>query len=282
MQSIQEVQKAVFACIDGSKFSEAVCDYALHIAKELELPLVLLHTIVHGNLTQNIDLSGNLILGDREDLLDTLSEEDAAKSKKIRLEGKELLKSFAQKLQKHGFHNFITLQRHGTLYENLKEFEDKLRIVLLDIYEVDHSTQNIIRDLNAPIIVVNKEYSPIKNIMVAFNGVGGSIRALEEVSASPIFAKDLKRYIISVKNEKQEAQDLIKQAQDLIKDPSINCEYIAKEGEALKEILESLEKNSIDILAIGSFSHGKLKTALFGSFTTKLICNVEIPLIILK
>jgi len=37
----------VVACIDGSRYSEAVCDYAAWLSKGLEVPLTLLHNIEH-------------------------------------------------------------------------------------------------------------------------------------------------------------------------------------------------------------------------------------------
>ncbi|MCK9491879.1 MAG: universal stress protein [Sulfurimonas sp.] len=291
MQNINDINEAIFACVDGSKFSEAVCDYALEIAEQLKLPLVLLNTIEHPNISSITNLSGNLILGEREDLLEDLSEEDAVKNKETRTKGKELLSSLKAKVLTKGYTNVITLQRHGTLYENLKDFEDKLRVVLFGVsgmgsldeeMEIGAGVEDIIRDIDAPIILINKDYTPIKKVMIAFNGASGSVRALEEVSASPMFAKEIKRYIVTVDKNIQKAQDLSHQAKDLIQDLSLNCEYISKEGEALESILDSIATNDIDILAIGSYSHGKIKSALFGSFTTKLIKNVKIPLIVLK
>jgi nucleotide-binding universal stress UspA family protein len=285
------MQKAVFACIDGSKYSEAVCDYALHIAKELNLTLVLLNTIEHPSSSFAANLSGNISLGERDDLLHELSSEDALKNRQTINHSKEVLKKLKQRVQESGFKNITVIQRHGTLYENLKELEDKLRVVIFGISGTDHmndSTQigshveNIIRDVDAPIILVNKEYTPIKNVMIAFNGESGSIRALEEVSSSPMLGRNITRYLLNSNNDKSRSNALIKQAREIVKESELRCEFIQKSGDALEDILESIDKNSIDILAIGSYSHGKLRSALFGSFTTKLMQNVKIPLIILK
>lgn len=291
MQNIQDIKEAVFACVDGSRFSEAVCEYGLHIAKQLSLPLVLLNTVEHPNASSVTNLSGNLSLGEREDLLDELSQEDEAKNKETRSNGKELLLKLKEKIKAQGFEDVTSLQRHGTLYENLKDLESQLRVVLFGVsgmghfqegVEIGSQVEDIIRDVDAPIILINKEFTPIKKVMIAFNGASGSVRALEEVSASPMLAKDVKRYIVTINKDLQKAEELAKQAKDLIQDDSLNCEFISKEGDPLDGILGCIDKNDIDILSIGSYSHGKLKTTLFGSFTTKLIKNVKIPLIVLK
>lgn len=291
MQDINAVKKGVFVCVDGSEYSEAVCDYGVHIAKELGLALVLLNAIEHTHISSKSDLSGSIGFGERETLLDELSDEDAKESKKLINDGKDILKKLKKKVEKSGFKNIIISQRHGSLYENLKELEDKMRVVLFGISEVDESSntakigsqiEDIIRDVNAPIILVNKEYSPIKNVMIAFNGESGSTKALEEVSSSPMLGNDIKRFVVNVNNDSSESQELIEKAKKIIQNKTLNCEFISKSGNPLEEILNYQKSNNIDIMAIGSYSHGKLTTALFGSFTTKLIQNTKIPLIILK
>ncbi|TKI69954.1 universal stress protein [Sulfurimonas crateris] len=291
MQDIKSIEQAVFACVDGSKYSEAVCDYALHIAKQLNLTLVLLNTIEHPNASSITNLSGNLTLGERDLLLNELSDEDAQKNKESINHGKEILKELKERVTDKGYSNVVISQRHGTLYENLKELEDKLRVVIFGFSgmghmqkedEVGSCVENIIRDVDAPIILVNKEYTPIKSVMIAFNGESGSTKALEELSSSPMLEHDVKRYVVNINNNQNRSDELIKHAKEIIKDETLNCEFIQKSGEPLESILECIEKNSIDMLAIGSYSHGKLKTALFGSLTTKLIQNVKIPLVILK
>ena len=291
MQDIKSIEQAVFACVDGSKYSEAVCDYALHIAKQLNLTLVLLNTIEHPNASSVTNLSGNLTLGERDVLLDELSDEDAQKNRESINHGKEVLKELKERVTDKGYSNVVISQRHGTLYENLKELEDKLRVIIFGFSgmghmqkedEVGSCVENIIRDVDAPIILVNKEYTPIRNVMIAFNGESGSIRALEELSSSPMLEREVKRYVVNINNNQSRSDELMRQAKEIIKDETLNCEFIQKSGEPLDSILECIDKNGIDMLAIGSYSHGKLKSVLFGSFTTKLIQNVKIPLVILK
>ncbi|MBW6488872.1 universal stress protein [Sulfurimonas sp.] len=291
MQDIKNIEQAVFACVDGSKYSEAVCDYALHIAKELNLTLVLLNTIEHPNASSVTNLSGNIALGERDDLLQELSLEDAHKNRDRINNGKDLLKELRERVTSKGYTDVIISQRHGTLYENLKELENKLRVVIFGFSGMGHMqkedeigscVENIIRDIDTPIILVNREYSPIRNVMVAFNGKSGSIKALEELSSSPMLGHKTKRYVVNINSNQNSSNELIAHAKELIKDESLNCEFIQKSGEPLETLLTCIDKNSIDMLAIGSYSHGKLRTAFFGSFTTKLIKNVKIPIIILK
>ena len=45
----------VLVCLDGSEFSKAVCDYGIFIAKNLNLPLVLLNVIEHSKISNIVD-----------------------------------------------------------------------------------------------------------------------------------------------------------------------------------------------------------------------------------
>lgn len=79
----------VLACIDGSTLSEAVCDYAAWIAQRVDAPLKLLHVIDHHPETAaTLDLSGNIGLGSREQLLEQLTAVEQQRSKLRLQQGK--------------------------------------------------------------------------------------------------------------------------------------------------------------------------------------------------
>ena len=70
----------VLVCLDGSELSKAVCDYGIFIAKNLNLPLVLLNVIEHSKISNIVDFSGNIGLGEKDELLEMLVDEDAKRS----------------------------------------------------------------------------------------------------------------------------------------------------------------------------------------------------------
>lgn len=82
----------VLVCLDGSEFSKAVCDYGIFIAKNLNLPLVLLNVIEHSKISNIVDFSGNIGLGEKDELLEILIDEDAKRSQEQISKGKAILK----------------------------------------------------------------------------------------------------------------------------------------------------------------------------------------------
>jgi hypothetical protein len=82
------MSKKIMACVDGSILSEAVCDFGAFFSKTLGLPLELLHVVEHLHVSAQTDLSGNIGLGSRDDLLESLIDEDKSESKKPLLRAK--------------------------------------------------------------------------------------------------------------------------------------------------------------------------------------------------
>ncbi|MDN3521750.1 universal stress protein, partial [Halomonas ramblicola] len=83
----------VMAAIDGSKFSEGVCDYAAWASQALEAPLTFLHVVDNHPQTAEADLSGNIGLGSREHLLEELSELEEKRAKVAQEQGRLMLQA---------------------------------------------------------------------------------------------------------------------------------------------------------------------------------------------
>ncbi len=141
---MQEVEKAIFACVDGSKFSNSVCEYGIEISKTTQIPLKLLNTIEHSHKSNKIDFSGNLGLGEKDELLEELSNEDEKESKALINNGKELLNTLKQKANDAGLRSVITSQRHGKLYDNLLELQAKVRLLIIGLRGKDSQGNNIV------------------------------------------------------------------------------------------------------------------------------------------
>jgi nucleotide-binding universal stress UspA family protein len=97
----------ILVCLDGSNLSKAVCDYGIDIAKKLNQPLVLLNVIEHSNISKKVNLSGNIGLGSKDDLLEELANEEMNESKQLILKGKAILKQMEEYVKSQGIENQI-------------------------------------------------------------------------------------------------------------------------------------------------------------------------------
>ncbi|BBI52800.1 hypothetical protein HORIV_52210 [Vreelandella olivaria] len=114
----------VLAAIDGSQFSEGVCDYAAWASLAMNAPLTFVHVVDnHSEVPEEQNLSGNLRFGARERLMKELSELDEQRAKVNREQGKLMLEAAKARALEEGVSDPITRQLNGTLVETLVELE---------------------------------------------------------------------------------------------------------------------------------------------------------------
>ena len=276
----------VLVCLDGSKLSKAVCDYGIDIAKKLNLPLVLLNVIEHSTISKNIDLSGNIGLGSKDDLLDELANEDMNQSKDLILKGKVILKQMQEYVKSKNFSNLTTLQRHGTLHETLDELESDLKIAIIGLNgenskDIGANVEELIRTLNIPILLVNSEFKDVNSILMAYDGSSYAKKSIDIAIKNPIFP-NTKRYIVNVNSDKNDSNRVLNEASLIFKNANIDSEILSLSGDKLEAILNYQQSINADIIAMGAYSHNRFRSAIFGSFTTKMLLNSQVPLLLFR
>ncbi|MDX4047804.1 universal stress protein [Aliarcobacter skirrowii] len=276
----------VLVCIDGPNFSKAVCDYGVFIAKNLNLPLVLLNVVEHSKISNLVDFSGNIGFGAKDVLLEMLVDEDAKRSQEEILKGKVILKQMQEYVKSKDFSNFTTLQRHGTLYETLDELGSDLKIAIIGLNgenskDIGSNVEELIRTLNIPILLVNSEFKPIKSILMAYDGSLYAKKSIDIAVKNPIFP-NTKRYIVNVNSDKNDSNRVLNEASLIFKNANIDSEILSLSGDKLEAILNYQQSINADIIAMGAYSHNRFRSAIFGSFTTNMILKSKVPLLLFR
>jgi nucleotide-binding universal stress UspA family protein len=276
----------ILVCLDGSNLSKAVCDYGIDIAKKLNQPLVLLNVIEHSNISKKVNLSGNIGLGSKDDLLEELANEEMNESKQLILKGKAVLKEMEEYVKSQGIENYSTLQKHGTLYETLDELSSDLRIAIIGLKGESDSNigshiEELLRTLNIPVLLVNKEFTPIESILMAYDGSDYANKAIKIAKQNPIFP-NVKRYIVNVNKDTNISNKLLGEAKQMFANANIDVETKSLSGDSVEALLDYQIENNIDIIAMGAYSHNRFRSAIFGSFTTKMLLNSKVPLLLFR
>lgn len=283
--------KKVIACVDGSKWSQSISAYGAFFSKTLLCPLDLLHTIEHPHTASSLDLSGNLNLGARDALLQTLISEEENESKERIKRGRVFLETFLKQAHDEGAHPVSIVQRHGNLYETLLEMESNIRVLILGLRGEDHEgetfsigaqVEEIIRSLHVPILLINQAFKVPQKILIAYDGSASSKKALEMVGKEPLFT-NVERHIVNVHKNKETSEALLHEACSLLgKYTSAKVQSISLQGEPVDALVAYQESMHIDLMAMGAFSHHRLRDALMGSFTLKLLAQTKKPLLLLR
>ncbi|MGJ0310713.1 universal stress protein [Aliarcobacter cryaerophilus] len=51
---------------------------------------------------------------------------------------------------------------------------------------------------------------------------------------------------------------------------------------SIEALLQYQKENNLNIIAMGAYSHNRFRSAIFGSFTTKMLLNSQVPLLLFR
>lgn len=278
------------ACIDGSPFSAAVSDYAAWLSNALSAPFKALHAIEHSGSAAVADLTGAIGLGAQEHLLSELSEIEQHRNKLEIQKGRQMLDAVKQRAEQQGVNAPVSVQRHGTLLETLIELEHNARVVVLGIRGEAHEEdpihlgahlESLVRSIERPIFVVNREFAEPKAAMLAYDGSACSEKALEMVRTSPLF-EQLPIHVVHVAKDQAKGDALVASAKQALEAAGRHVFSAVLVGNADEALLQYQQTHDIDLTVMGAFSHSRFRELVFGSFTMKMLLNTEKPLLLLR
>ena len=282
----------VVACIDGSRYSEAVCDYAAWMSMGLEAPLTLLHNIEHTTAVDASaqDLSGAIGLGSKGALLDELTVVEAQRSRLLLEQGKFMLNAARERATLAGVASPTLRQRHDGLTESLIELEDNIRILVLGVRGEEHERdeqhlgshlESSIRALHRPILVVNNDFQTPKQVMLAYDGSDASGKALQLLVQSQRFAL-LPIHLVTVGESATDAAVLQSKAMEKLTSSGHEVKAATLGGDPGETLLAYQVENDIDMTLMGAFSHTRLREWVLGSLTVKMLLSSNRPLLLLR
>ncbi|PCJ32068.1 MAG: hypothetical protein COA90_04300 [Gammaproteobacteria bacterium] len=272
----------ILACIDNSELANAVIDHAIWLAKTTQLPLTFLHTIEHSHHSDIPHHEGNLTPNMKESLLDELSDEERTESKRLLAEGKLMLTKAKQKALQASIENVSVTQRHGLLIEALHDLESTINMVVLGSKGEDHlgnkkglgsQLEAAVKAIHTPVFIVKSEFIEPKKMMIAYNGSPTSKKALALLAKDNGLASSVELHIVSVQADLADAEALSTEAKSLIGTSDIIT--AAFSGEAINVLNQYQADKQIDITMMGAFSHGKIHGLVFGSFTTRMLLEMN-------
>jgi nucleotide-binding universal stress UspA family protein len=280
----------VLACIDGSQYSNAVCDYAAWIASRTGAPLKLLHNIERTSVPAVADLSGSIGLGSQEELLEELTALEQQRASLLLQQGKLMLDAARERVEQAGGVDSVeACQRHDSLPESLIELEDRIRVLVIGIRGEQHEAsqqglgshlETVVRALHKPILVVNQVFREPRNILLAYDGSEAARKALELVASSPLF-RGTPCHLVTVGNV-EGVEELLAAGSQTLRDAGLQVTTSHLNGKTVEALTAYQDEHEIDLTVMGAFSHSRLRDLLLGSITAKMLLNTAQPLLLLR
>ncbi|MGO2265055.1 universal stress protein [Halomonas sp.] len=281
----------VLAAVDGSQFSESVCDYAAWASLALNAPLQFVHVADnHSEVPEEQNLSGNLRFGTRERLMKELSELDEQRAKVNREQGKLMLEAAKARALEDGIDDPVIRQLNGTLVETLVELEKDVRLLVVGKRgETAHQAsghlgsnlERVVREMHRPILMVPKTFKHPEKILIAFDGSKTARKGVEMLARSPLFAGK-ECHVLIVGADTAEHHGEINWALNTLQEAGHQAEGAIRAGEVDEALQAYEQEHGIDLLVMGAYGHSRIRHLLIGSTTTAMLRGSHIPVLILR
>ena len=278
----------IFACIDGSPAMTAVCDAAAWAATNTGLPVTLLHVLEKNEFEGESDLSGNIGLGSREQLLKELAELDHQRSRLAHEQGRMLLESAKEYLAGLGMSEVDTLQRHGQLVETTQELSSGMRMLIMGKQGTTHAheligshIESVIRTLANPIMVVQPGFQAPSRFLFAYDASPTAKKVLELIASSPLL-KGLECELVMVGEPGDEHERQLAEAKQVLKSAGIRVEAMLLQGDVVPVICQHATDVGCELIVMGAYGHSRIRQFIVGSTTTGILKTSHTSLLLLR
>ncbi|NPD18779.1 universal stress protein [Alterinioella nitratireducens] len=280
----------VIALVDGSTYSQSVCDHAAWVAKGKGWPVEVLHVIGRRDeATDPRNLSGNIGLGARTALLNELADLDAQKAKLARKRGQAIIEDASARIAAEGVEVSARL-RIGDLIDTLREAEAEADLVIIGkrgegadfaSLHLGSNMERVVRASSRPVLVASRAFRPVQKLLVAFDGGRFAMKAVDHIARSELFA-GLAIHLLTVGDGTQEARRAIEGAAAVLKGGGYDVTTEIAEGQPEKEIADRAEAHDFDLLVMGAYGHSRIRSLLIGSTTTEMIRACKVPVLLFR
>ncbi|GAA0566635.1 universal stress protein [Halomonas salifodinae] len=280
----------VMAAIDGSQFSEGVCDYAAWASLALGAPLTFLHVVDNHPQTAEADLSGNIGLGSREHLLEELASLDEQRAKLAQEQGRLMLQAAKERAIADGVAEPASRQRNGTLVETLAELEEETRLLVIgkrgeghqqDSGHLGSNLERVVRSLHRPILMVPPTFTRPEKVLIAFDGSKTTRKGIEMIAKSPLF-RGCECHVVMVGAELADLRSQLDWALSTLREADHQALGEIRAGEVEETLRGYGEEQGIDLLVMGAYGHSRIRHLLVGSTTTAMLRKAKLPVLLLR
>lgn len=281
----------IIALIDGSIYSQSVCDSAAWVAQRTSRPVEVLHVLGRREVSSGpVDLSGNLLIDERDTLLLELANLDEQKAKLAHKRGRLILDQAIARLKAAGVTEISSKLRNGDLIETVREFEAGADLIVIGKrgeaadfakLHLGSNLERIARAAHKPVLVASRAFKPVERILIAFDGGASVTKAISHITHGSLF-DGLPIHLLMAGTSTPETQKQLDQAAGLLRNAGYEVEIEMVPGEADAVIAQKVESAGIDLLVMGAYGHSKLRNLIIGSTTTEMIRSCKIPILLFR
>lgn len=280
----------LIALVDGSAYSESVCHHAAWIAGRTGSKVKIYHVMGRRDTTEKQDLSGAIRLGARSRLLEKLADLDAERAKLAHEHGRAILEDARAIVEGDGDIEVETRLRQGDLVETVTAKEETGDMIVigkrgeaagLAAEHLGSNLERIVRASHKPVFVANRAFKAPQKVLVAFDGGASSLKAVDYISRSPLFA-GLHVTLVFAGAETDAMRKSLDDAAATLRAGGYEVETLIQGGEPEKVLSALTGDQGYDLLVMGAYGHSRVRSLLIGSTTTEMIRSCKVPVVLMR
>ncbi|MCK5931821.1 MAG: universal stress protein [Fulvimarina manganoxydans] len=280
----------IIALIDGSTYTASVVDNAAFAAEKLGEAVNLVHVIGRRDFdSAPADLSGNLDLGEREELLKELADLDERKAKLARKRGRHVLDDAAARLRS-GSGDIVVKDELvlGDLLETIEAREGDADLVVIgkrgeaaDFAQLHlgSNLERVLRRTKRPVLVAARSFRPIRRFLIAYDGGASIAKAIDWLQTSP-FLKGCPCELVCVSDRKTHTE--LDHATEMLRHAGYDATSRLIAGEPDEIIEKEAEREDIDLVVMGAYGHSRIRSFLIGSTTSEIVRGCYRPVLLFR
>lgn len=280
----------IIALVDGSIYSQSVCEHAAWIAERTGWAVELLHVLGRREGAGTADYSGSIALGARSALLEELAELDAQRARLITHRGRAILEDARAILDRAGINEITTRLRHGDIVDTVAEQEAGAEMILIgkrgeaaDFAKghLGSNLERIVRASTKPVFVAARAFRPVSRVLVAYDGGASAIRAVEHVARNPLY-RGLHVSVVTVGNPTEAGRKGLPEAQAALAAAGLTVDTDVIAGQPETALSGLVEQASFDMVVMGAYGHSRIRSLIIGSTTTQMIRSCKVPIVLTR
>ncbi len=277
----------ILACTDGSIYAESIIDHAAWAARALGAGVQVLHVLPRTPAEAPVDRSGALGLDRSEELLKELAALDEARGRVALKRGRAILEAAEVRLRAAGVAKITLSQRHGALVDTVLEMERDTDLLVIGKrgeaadFAAGHLGANLERVLRSspkPVLVTSRAFKPIGRCAIAYDGGPTALRMVEFAARSPVLA-GMEVHLVTVGGQ---GDALLEAPSAILAAAGRTPVRAVLQGETDEAIAAHVAAAEVDLLVMGAYGHGRIRTMILGSTTSALLRACKVPVLVFR
>ncbi|HEV7370052.1 universal stress protein [Arenibaculum sp.] len=281
----------ILACIDGSIYSQSVCEHAAWAGRRTSRPVEVLHALGRREVSSvPANLSGNLDAGESETLLAELSSLDAQRAKLAQKRGRLLLDDAKARIEAAGAGEVTVRLRNGDIVDAVAQTGAGSRLVVIGkrgeaadfaSLHLGSNLERVVRASSEPVLVAARAWRPIRRFLLAYDGGPSASRAVDLALGDPLL-HGLECHLLMAGNGEGGAGARLEAAAARLRAGGFEVQARVEPGDAEDVIARAVEEHAIDLLVMGAYGHSRIRALIIGSTTTALVRSCRIPVLLVR